>query len=402
MRTIVIFWILIFIPRLLFSNNFEHFLENTALELAAYSAHPGTLFSKEKSQTIVLDDQVIFIIGYENYPYQTVLDLKLDNGIPVEISTYFDSHWFPAFANIENLLSLFNLFDTKVETNSIVEESVKRYYENKFGKRLLEWTGEELAVASISVYWAKYLEEDVPPYPSSPYSSGQFNTNKDGIIIIGNDEFASNVRKALDLIQKYWPDFYETQIVGTNSSKGVLKAISSSPKNGKYSTIGEGWVVNLAESHTARYNRDNYSYDVLGLATTIIHETVHLHQYARHYALLKCNLNGYLLSYDYSPVLRAKYEQEAYKYGASFLGVLLKQYPDNKKIEQMQNFHLDRYENYENLKSAGKQMFLSRHPEADCKVKCMQAACQYYNEFAAGYGKNNLAYLKAYKEKLCK
>lgn len=353
-------------------------MNNEGLRLAAFCAHPGTIVSSENSKTIIDHKRVIYDIRYANYPYQTIIVLEHERGIPTNVYIHGDTHWYPAFRNTEKFLYLFGMSEAEIHEEDPTLIRVKSFYERIFGNSFTEWTGEQLTTAIIALAWAKIIEDNfslkkntLPPLPK-----GQKEKELDGILIRGDDNFISKVGLALGVIEKYYPEFYNSQLKNTPDKFNVVRGIIIGNYN--FNTVGDGWVINLYRDHALELNRRNAVKDIVYLAMVIVHETVHLHQYARYFSLYNCNFSGYLFGNEYDPVTFADNEIEAYDYSNAFLMKLNKK---NEVVDSLKKANDEHKQGYNSIIRAGSFMFQSRFENSDCGGYCMQKACESYQPF---------------------
>lgn len=347
------------------AQSFEKFIQKECIQTVALCAHPGLILNESNSTATIFHKGVIFDLHYLD-EVNTILTLYLEDGIITKIESNYDNYFFPAFTTV-SLVQIFVNAQTEEELNPL-QKQIKRYYENLYGVGIEDFDGAQLTTAILAYTWADFvIQNDRTDYSGSIGTTGTPELVKivDGITIEGQKIFVDRVVQSLSIIKTYDPDFYAIFLANSSTKYNVVKGISM---NTKYSnTIDDGHYLALHKSH--EYNSDE-EHNPFCLASVIVHETVHLHQYLAYTKWFECKISNYLFGYGYDPVAIAKKELDAHKYQLRFLNMLP---PDTPNINLLKTYSEIYITDYTTAMDAGYLMFDSHG--SDCGEKCKQQAC---------------------------
>lgn len=376
--------------------DFPTFLESKGMEIVAQAAHPlkykFNQFLPDKSKCTVYHDQVVYNLVYLDGGI-TVVNVELERCIIKKITyktNYFASIPFVSFQGM-----FVNSFGGKNNLqNDEVILGVVNYYENKFGKELTQFTGEELTIITLAWGWGKSMIKLNEQEPTSSMANSFVSKTVDGIVLKGTPEFIRRIEEGLKVIETYDPKTYDDFFNVKSGSPRLVKEITfDSDPRVTISTISTSGGIKLHKGYSY-YHHNNYEEaNQYELAATLIHEMTHLYQNYDYTRLYSLSNYGFYKVYSYDPILRSKMELEAYDVTASFLDKVMEKAVANKSVTgrliQMRvnkilanNEKQKKY--YSILWDAGRYLFLSRIEGSECGNSCKDLFLDRLKEYAKG------------------
>lgn len=167
---------------------------------------------------------------------------------------------------------IFSGFTTGVNGFGYVIDGSKLYK----SKSLIYGPGADCSCQATTFPYYLYPESACDPNAVFDSGSPQYSKKVDKIEIRGSTKFIEMVSKALTVLKKDAPDYYNYYISNnTPNQKNVLRGIGLDCHHGSH-TIDAFNYVRLVVENEWRYNRFNDNPEIA--AGLIIHEAVHVHQ----------------------------------------------------------------------------------------------------------------------------